>query len=105
MVLRKAGYEGTIYRGQYQGTELYPVIGMILYWGKGHWNYPRRLKATEEDSLSTQYVDDVQLHVFEMAHLPMEARELFKSDMRIAVDYPAEGKNYVPTEQMNRTIF
>lgn len=102
MPLRKAGYNGAIYRGQYQGTELYPVIDMILYWEKGHWNYPRRLKALVHNSLSEeelQYVDDVQLHVFEMAHLPPEVRELFKSDMRIVVDYLAEEENYVPTGQ------
>lgn len=34
-----------------------------------------------------------------MAHLPAEVRRCFKSDMRIVVDYLAEGKVYLPTKQ------
>ena len=45
------------------------------------------------------YVDDIKLHVHEMAHLPKEVRERFKSDMRIIVDYLAEGENYIATGQ------
>ena len=45
------------------------------------------------------YVDDIKLHVHEMAHLPKEVRERFKSDMRIIVDYLAEGENYIVTGQ------
>lgn len=55
----------------------------------------------EEDciNLPYKYIDDVQLHVYEMAHLTKEERERFHSDMRIVVDYLAEGKKYIPTEQ------
>ena len=37
MVLRKAGYAGGEYRRQYekkQNPSLYPVIEIVLYWGK-----------------------------------------------------------------------
>ncbi|MBR1855203.1 MAG: Rpn family recombination-promoting nuclease/putative transposase [Lachnospiraceae bacterium] len=44
MVLRKAGYEGAIYRRQFDEKEVYPVAGLVLYWGKGHWRAPRSLK-------------------------------------------------------------
>ena len=36
----------------------------------------------------------MQLHVFEMRHLTKETRALFHSDMRIVVDYLAEGNQY-----------
>lgn len=36
----------------------------------------------------------MNLHVFEMRHLPKEIRELFQSDMRIVVDFLAEGNSY-----------
>lgn len=36
----------------------------------------------------------MQLHVFEMRHLPKETQALFHSDMRIVVDYLAEGNQY-----------
>lgn len=34
-----------------------------------------------------------------MKHLPKEIRQRFKSDMRVVVDYLAEGAEYIPTEQ------
>lgn len=81
MVLRKAGYQGAVYRGQYKEKQRYPVIGAVLYWGKGHWNYPRDLKELMHEKLTAReldYVDDVHLDVYEMAHLPKDVRERFK---------------------------
>ena len=40
------------------------------------------------------YIDDLKLHVFEMRKLPKKIRNLFQSDMRIVVDYLAEGNEY-----------
>lgn len=39
-------------------------------------------------------MDDLKLHVFELRNLPEEVRQRFQSDMRIVVDYLAEGKDY-----------
>lgn len=39
-------------------------------------------------------IDELKLHVFEMRYLPEETRKLFRSDMRIVVDFLAEGKGY-----------
>lgn len=96
IVLRKAGYTGGGYREQYEGkvTDTYPIIEMILYWGREHWekrpgihelccgNVPEELR---------KYVDDIKIHVWEMRYLPREVRERFHSDMRIVLDYLAEG--------------
>lgn len=41
-----------------------------------------------------EYIDGVKLHVYEMRHLPEETRKRFQSDMRIVVDYLAEGAGY-----------
>ncbi|MGN0432146.1 MAG: hypothetical protein ACI4EQ_07295 [Lachnospiraceae bacterium] len=104
-VLRKAGYGGAIYREQYDGKakELFPFIGLLLYWGKRKWNVPDSLHQLLPEGVLLQgteeYVDDVKLHIYEMAHLPLKIRRYFRSDMRIVVDYLAEGKNYVPTKQ------
>lgn len=40
------------------------------------------------------YIDEMKLHVFEMRHLREETRKLFHSDMRIVVDFLAEGSGY-----------
>ena len=100
MLLRKAGYTGGIYRGQYEGRmgETFPVIEVVLYWGKPRWKGSRTLrglfrkKGICEDKW--RYIDEMKLHVFEMRHLPEKTRRLFKSDMRIIADFLAEGEKY-----------
>lgn len=100
MLLRKAGYIGGVYRGQYEGKmqETFPVIEIMLYWGESRWKSSRtfqrffRKKEISEDKW--KYIDELKLHVFEMRHLPEETRKLFKSDMRIIADFLSEGKDY-----------
>lgn len=100
MVLRKAGYEGGVYRDQYDKAEVYPFVSMVLYWGRSRWSAPRSLhRLFTGMHFRKEYVDNIRLHVYEMAHLSKEVRERFHSDMRIVVDYLAEGKDYVPTGQ------
>lgn len=108
MVLRKAGYTGAVYREQMDKTGVFPVVSVVLYWGKKRWRAPRSMHQLfgtgfqNEDACA--YVDDIRLHVYEMAYLPREVRECFQSDMRIVVDYLAEGGNYVPTGQPIRHL-
>ena len=98
MVLRKAGYTGGGYREQYEGKvmDMYPIIEMILYWGREHWEKQPGIhelccgKVPEE---LRKYVDDIRVHIWEMRYLPQEVRERFHSDMRIVLDYLAEGNN------------
>ncbi len=99
-ILRKAGYAGAVYREQYDRKEIFPFIGIVLFWGKSHWKAPRNLhQLFSIDDYQSKYVDNICLHVYEMAHLPKSIRERFHSDMRIIVDYLAEGKGYVPSKQ------
>ena len=100
MLLRKAGYIGGAYRDQYEEKVhgVFPVIEMVLYWGNPRWKSScntrqlfRWCKLTED---KWKYIDEFKLHVFEMRHLNREERELFQSDMRIVVDFLAEGNTY-----------
>ena len=100
MLLRKAGYTGGIYREQYEGKtqDIFPVIEIVLYWGNPRWRSSRdirqlfaRRKLPEE---TWKYIDGIKLHVYEMRHLPEKTRQLVQSDMRIVVDYLAEGEGY-----------
>ena len=103
MILRQAGYEGAVYRGQYERQEPFGVIMLVLNWGERVWgsvtdlhkflsnkDYPDELK---------QYMDNHVLHIFNMHHLPLEIRKRFRSDMRIVVEYLAEQEHYKPTTQ------
>lgn len=102
MLLRKAGYVGGEYRRQYekQNKGLYPVIQLVLYWGKSRWKGVEslhQLLGNEEGKIAEttwEYVDNMKLHVWEMRYLPKKVRELFQSDMRIILDYLAEGNDY-----------
>lgn len=102
MILRKAGYIGGEYRRQYekQNHGLYPVIELVLYWGIARWKASSNLRQLIDGSkyqiaeTTWKYVDDMQLYVWEMRYLPKEIRERFHSDMRIVLDYLAEGNAY-----------
>ena len=100
MLLRKAGYTGGIYREQYEGKikDACPVIEFVLYWGEARWRGSRSIrKMFGKKSISDKewkYVDNLELYVFEMRRLQKETRELFESDMRIVVDFLAEGNRY-----------
>lgn len=100
MVLRKAGYVGAVYREQYDGKvkDRFPVVSLVLYWGSGRWRKARSIRELfDQEDHSPQLwemADDCRLHVFEMRNLPPETRERFRSDMRIVVDYLAEGNSF-----------
>ena len=100
MLLRKIGYTGGVYREQYEGKlqNVFPVIEFVLYWGKARWKDGRNIselfKTPGPLGNTWEYVDDLKLYVYEMRYLPKQVRELFKSDMRIVVDYLTEGSNY-----------
>ncbi|MCM1124839.1 MAG: hypothetical protein NC429_00005, partial [Lachnospiraceae bacterium] len=51
-------------------------------------------KKRELTQREWKYIDELNLHVYEMRHLSREERERFQSDMRIVLDYLAEGNTY-----------
>lgn len=103
ILLRKAGYEGAIYRQQYGGRDIYPAITLVLYWGDTTWNasrdFYRFFRRKKIHRMARKYIDNVCLHMYSMRTLPLEIRQRFKSDMRVVADYLAEGKEYEPTDQ------
>ena len=74
------------------------MIEFVLYWGENRWRSNRSIrKMFGKKKISEKewkYVDNLELYVFEMRRLPKETRELFESDMRIVVDFLAEGASY-----------
>lgn len=105
MILRKSGYEGAVYRGQYEEKcqEIYPVISLVLHWGKHKWKVAKTIRdffrKHNLPDTTMNYIDNLILRVYDMRFLTREVRERFRSDMRIIVDYLAEGDNYQPTNQ------
>ena len=103
ILLRKAGYEGAIYRQQYDGKDTYPAITLVLYWGDTAWNSNSDLysffRRKKIHHMARKYIDNICLHMYSMRNLPREIRQRFQGDMRVVVDYLAEGKAYEPTDQ------
>lgn len=103
ILLRKAGYEGAIYRQQYDRKDTYPAITLVLYWGEAAWNASpdllRFFRRKKIHSKAKKYINNACLHMYSMRCLPLEIRQRFQSDMRVVVDYLAEGKAYEPTNQ------
>ncbi len=103
IVLRKAGYEGAVYRQQYDGEDTYPVITLVLYWGERVWNGGSDLyhffRMKRIHGMVRKYIDNVRVHVYPMKRLSEQVRQRFRGDMKIVVDYLAEGKKYEPTDQ------
>lgn len=100
-ILRKAGYEGALYRRQLGTDETYPIVSLLLYWGTTPWNQPVSIKEyfrkIDIDESTWKYITNEKLHVYAMARLPKQIRNRFQSDMRIVVDYLAEKNDYKPT--------
>lgn len=108
MIFRRVGYEGAVYREQLDRRETFPFIGLILYWGRRKWHHPRSVTeyfSERKIPLETwKYINNFRMPVFQMARLPGDVRSRFTSDMRIIVDYLAEGENYIPTNQPIRHV-
>jgi len=124
MPFRVIGYDGAAYRSQLLRTEekdvkgeqkkmpvkeRYPVLTIVLYFGKELWNYPKNLVECFEPPLAEDeitkvlrtYIQDYRVHVFDIPRLTKEQVQLFRSDFRIVADYYTSVYNtdeYIPDD-------
>lgn len=100
MPIRIMGYDYASYRKQIdEGKKRFPVISIVLYFGKNEWKKPLSLKELLNISKEFEpYVSDYKIHVFNVARLPKEIRQKFTSDFKIVADFFAEKNNpdYAP---------
>lgn len=99
MPLRVIGYDGIVYRDalnkaessdkEISITDLYPVITIVLYFGyEHHWSAPLNLKnCFDIPKRFEPYISDYKINLFEIAWLPDETIQKFKSDFRFVADY------------------
>lgn len=102
MPIRIMGYDYASYRKQIdEGRKRFPVISIVLYFGKHEWKKPLSLKEVLHIPKEFEsYVSDYKIHVFNIARLPKETRQKFTSDFKIVADFFAEKNNpdYVPSK-------
>ena len=91
MPLRVFSYEGANYKSQLLDGEensFYPVITLVLYFGKQRWEKARslyeKLRVPEE---LRPYVNDFTINVFEISYLSEEQLAMFRSDFGVVAEY------------------
>ena len=106
MPLRVIGYDGAEYRAQLLNKQAihYPVVTLVLYFGhKQRWSGPQTLKERLDIPKELdKYVNDYQIHVFEIAFMNKKEVNLFQSDFRVVADYfvqKRENGDYEPKPQ------
>ena len=101
MPLRVIAYDGAAYKGQLisrnsthnKSKPFYPVVTVVLYFGKKRWQKPLSLLECIEIPKEFQpYVSDYRINVFEIAYLSDEKLAMFKSDFWFVEESTCEMK-------------
>ncbi len=113
MPLRIISYDGAGYRAQLSDetspeNERYPVITLVLYFGKGRWTGPKNLLGRVKVPKGMEaLVSDYRINVFEIGQLSEEKIKQFTSDFQVVADFVTqmqEEKYYTPSEKTIRHI-
>lgn len=105
MPFRIVEYDGAAYRSQLQQERkrMLPVVTIVLYFGTDrHWNSRKKIKELMEipRCLDT-YVNDYQMHVFEVAWLTEEQISHFRSDFKVVANFfvqKRKNRDYIPDD-------
>ena len=105
MPFRIVGYDGAAYRSQLQQErkKMLPVVTIVLYFGTDrHWNSRKKIKELMEiPRCLDMYVNDYQMHVFEVAWLTEEQISRFHSDFKVVANFfvqKRKNKDYIPDD-------
>ena len=119
MPLRVIGYDGSSYRDEMNQDEIvidertgkkhkirherYPVVTIVLYFGKTPWKKPLRLYDVLKISDELKpFVSDYKINLIDVPRLTEEQVEKFTSDFQIIADYFVqlnESNDYVPKDK------
>lgn len=105
MPFRIVGYDGAAYRSQLQQERkrMLPVVTIVLYFGTDrHWNSRKKIKELMEiPRCLDMYVNDYQMHVFEVAWLTEEQISRFHSDFKVVANFfvqKRKNRDYIPDD-------
>ncbi len=123
MPLRVISYDGAGYRAQLgedkkkreegkaksrQAVKRYPVLTMVLYFGKGHWTKYRCLRdRLEIPECMLPFISDYRINVYEISWLTDKQVQMFTSDFRIVADFfvqTRKTKDYHGSKQTIRHV-
>ena len=121
MPLRVISYDGAVYKKQLserkaykkstkQDLKLYPVITLVLYFGKEKWKAPKSIKEYFNDIQPElkPYLSDYKINLFQISFLTKKQVAMFKSDFRFVADYFVQirkNNSYKPPQEMVKHVY
>ncbi len=111
VALRIIGYDGAEYRNQYkakqnddnQNKKAYPVITLVIYFGKDDWNYGTNLHSCLDiPPKLLPFVNDYKVNFYSLKDMTKEQIENFHSDFKVIAEFfhaLNRNENYHPTDQ------
>ena len=104
MPLRVIAYDGTQYKNQANDkvSNYYPVITLVLYFGKTKWKKPLSLFDLFDVPLELKpFTNDYKMNLFDISHMSTKEVSVFKSDFWHIADYFSqinETNSYIPSK-------
>lgn len=104
MPLRVIAYDGAQYKIQVNDKvkHYYPVVTLVLYFGKNKWRKPRRLfDLFDVPPELKPFANDYKINLFDISHMTEREASVFKSDFWHVADYFSQihtTKNYIPSK-------
>ena len=89
MPLRVISYDGSAYRSQLDENKgRYPVITLVLYYGKQNWDAPTSLSGLMDIPEEIKpYFNDYKINLISVKDMKKEQINKFISDLKIYFDY------------------
>ncbi len=89
MPIRIIGYDGATYCNQYENTNLYPVITVVLNFSDKKWQdkYKSLSGIIDVPKEIEPYFADYKIHVIDVAFLEDNVRKQLKSDFKVISDF------------------
>ena len=119
MPIRVFGYDGVSYRDELNQDKIlidkatgkkrkirnkrYPVITLVLYFGKKPWKKPLCLyDVIDVPDFLKPFVNDFKINIIDVPRLTPEQVKRYKGDFQIIADYFVQlnsGKEYIPSDK------
>lgn len=106
MPLRVINYDAAGYRKQIgEKGKRYPVITIVLYFGKGEWTKPKSIFDVIEIPKELKYfVSDYKINVISICKLSENQVSMFKSDFKFIAEYFVSKENKIDYKGSKETI-
>ncbi len=110
MPMRIMNYDSAVYRSQYtlrtanKISNCYPVITLVIYFGKADWKYGKDLlSCINVPEALKPFVNNYRMNFYSIKDMTTEQIEMFESDFRAIAEFFSalnNGTQYHPTDKL-----